>query len=323
MGASVSVRAVLEIATALEKQPLFEGSGTFRSLHDALCSALARMNVNALPLDRRGPFQRLVRRIKEVHSQQSNTFLLKDLATLRDVLRSYWQDVRRDDKLMTLLVSEALGKPVDLGQYSEQAITLNRRLLIDEGFGEAITTSNGEYLTILGIKSVKHNELVVPTNIEGQSQQLPQTFVSYNFHGNIHEAAFDSSVQKEIAVSRDTYELSGTFTNSNVNLNATLTGVIQTISSAAVGEDATRSELASQVKALKEALSKVPPAKREDAEAIAETTKDLFEKVVKPEPNRKAIQITAKGLKDAAEAIAESIPIVASIVATVGKIVGF
>jgi hypothetical protein len=46
------------------------------------------------------------------------------------------------------------------------------------------------------------------------------------------------------------------------------------------------------------------------------SAKDLVEKATKTEPNKKSIEISAKGLKEAVEGIADVVPIAAQIVTT-------
>jgi hypothetical protein len=162
------VTTILAIASTLRKLPLFEDSDTFRSLHSDLCASLTSIRVNALPPDRRAPFQRVVDRIRDLH-WHNDTFLHRDLDVLGDILRSYWQNVQRDNRLMGLLLLNAHGQVVELDHYPEQAITYNRKLLVEEGLVQADPVTKGEYVDYFEITSVTKEGLAFMKESYGES----------------------------------------------------------------------------------------------------------------------------------------------------------
>lgn len=105
----------------------------------------------------------------------------------------------------------------------------------------------------------------------------------------------------------------GNVTGSIVNIDSTLDQVTQTIGSANTVDDATKKQLTDMIGQLKTELEKVPPAVKEEAEAIAETAKALVEAGTKEKPNKAMVQITGEGLKKAAENIASVVPTVLTI----------
>lgn len=72
---------------------------------------------------------------------------------------------------------------------------------------------------------------------------------------------------------------------------------------------------------LKADLQKVPSAQKEEAETIAEYAKALVEAGTKAQPNKTTVQITAEGLKKAAENIAGVMPTVVTIASGIVKTV--
>lgn len=107
--------------------------------------------------------------------------------------------------------------------------------------------------------------------------------------------------------------MSGDFRGSNVNIKSTLTQVTQTIGVLPQADDAAKQELQQLVAQLHEQLQQVPPDNAEDAEAVAEMTKELIEKANSEKPNKRLLTITGEGLKQAAENIAAITPTVVGI----------
>jgi hypothetical protein len=107
--------------------------------------------------------------------------------------------------------------------------------------------------------------------------------------------------------------MSGDFRGSNVNIKSTLTQVTQTIGALPQADDAAKQELQQLVAQLHEQLQQVPPENAEDAEAVAEMTKELIEKANSEKPNKRLLTITGEGLKLAAENIAAITPTVVGI----------
>lgn len=110
--------------------------------------------------------------------------------------------------------------------------------------------------------------------------------------------------------------------NSILNIKSTLNGVTQTIAGSPI-DNSKKEELQSLVKQLEGAIEKVPPAHLEDAGAVADMVKETMNKVNTPAPNKKSIEISAKGMVEAAKGIAEVLPIATKIATTIAGMFGF
>ena len=108
---------------------------------------------------------------------------------------------------------------------------------------------------------------------------------------------------------------------SNIIINSTLQNANVIIGSSNTISQALKLELEELIKQLDAELQKAPLEKKEEAEAVAEAAKDLVEKSAKTTPNKTSIQITAEGLKKAAENIAAVMPTVLTIAASIIKAV--
>jgi Leucine-rich repeat (LRR) protein len=136
------------------------------------------------------------------------------------------------------------------------------------------------------------------------------TFVNSSLVQNIHSEV--SEMGDRIVIDRN---------SGNLNLKSQLQNVTQTIGSSAAGDDA-KKELTALVNQLSEALAKVPDAQKLDAEAVSDAAEEVVTKATKPNPNKKSVDISAKGLLEAAKGIVDVIPIATSIVQAVGKLAG-
>jgi hypothetical protein len=77
-------------------------------------------------------------------------------------------------------------------------------------------------------------------------------------------------------------------------------------------------ELEQLIKQLEAELNKLPTDHQEDAETVAELTQDLVEEAGKEKPKKGKLEITAEGLKKAAQNLANVAPLIGEIA---GKIV--
>jgi hypothetical protein len=111
-------------------------------------------------------------------------------------------------------------------------------------------------------------------------------------------------------VSDDQFTMSGTFSGAILNITATLTNVAQSIGAAPLGDTATKAQLQALIAQLSAELHKVPPRHVAEAEAIAETAKAAVEQATKAQPNTPMVQISAEGLKQAAQNLAAVLPTV-------------
>jgi len=125
--------------------------------------------------------------------------------------------------------------------------------------------------------------------------------------------------------SGDTFNLSGDFRGANVNIQSTLSHVTQTIGALPGVDLTTKAELERLVQQLNAALQQAPPDQTEDAEAVAQSAELLVETASQEKPNKRMVEITGEGLKQAAQNIAHVMPtvlgIATQIVETVGKVV--
>jgi hypothetical protein len=100
-----------------------------------------------------------------------------------------------------------------------------------------------------------------------------------------------------------------------------LENVTQTIGASGV-DDSTKTQLVALIKQLSDALAKVPAAQKVDAEAISDAAAEVVAKATKPNPNKKTLEISGKGLLEAAKGIADVVPIAIEIVNTVSPFAG-
>jgi Leucine-rich repeat (LRR) protein len=110
-------------------------------------------------------------------------------------------------------------------------------------------------------------------------------------------------------------------TSGVVNVKSKLENVTQTIGASGV-DDASKAQLIALMKQLSDALAKAPAAQKLDAEAISDAAEEVVAKATKPTPNKKSVEISGKGLLEAAKGIAEVVPIAIEIVKAVSHFVG-
>ncbi|MBI4926254.1 MAG: hypothetical protein HY835_00705 [Anaerolineae bacterium] len=111
----------------------------------------------------------------------------------------------------------------------------------------------------------------------------------------------------------DKINLTGDFRGSIVNIKSTLENVQQSVGEMRSGDEDSRKELQKLIKQLQKELEKVPPEKKEDAEAVALTARTLVEQAKEEKPNKTMLQISGEGLKAAAKNIADVMPAVVGI----------
>ncbi|HSB02250.1 MAG TPA: hypothetical protein VLE49_16490 [Anaerolineales bacterium] len=124
----------------------------------------------------------------------------------------------------------------------------------------------------------------------------------------------------------DRYTMSGDFRGAIINIKSTLTNVQQSVGEIRTDDQNARRELEKLVGQLSEALQKVPEGRQEQAQAVAETAKVLVDTAKAEKPNKTMVKITGEGLKQAAQNLAEVMPVVVTIAGqialTVAKIIG-
>ncbi len=86
-------------------------------------------------------------------------------------------------------------------------------------------------------------------------------------------------------------------------------------------EDDDRAKLEALVAQLNGLLGAVPPEKRDEAAAVAAYTERLIEDAGAEKPNKPMLQITAKGMKEAAQAVAGVVPGAVKVVESIADLV--
>ena len=124
----------------------------------------------------------------------------------------------------------------------------------------------------------------------------------------------------------DRFNMSGDFRGAMINIKSTLTNVQQSVGDIRTDDENARKELGKLIQQLNEALQKVPEKNQEHAQAVAETAKALVDTAKAEKPNKTMVQITGEGLKQAAQNLADVMPIVVTIAGhialTVAKMIG-
>ena len=124
----------------------------------------------------------------------------------------------------------------------------------------------------------------------------------------------------------DRFSMSGDFRGAIINIKSTLTNVRQSVGDIRTDDENARKELEELINQLSEALQKVPEKNQEHAQAVAETAKALVDTAKAEKPNKTMVQITGEGLKQAAQNLADVMPIVVTIAGhialTVAKMIG-
>lgn len=143
--------------------------------------------------------------------------------------------------------------------------------------------------------------------------------------GSAQPISFDLREGEMTTVQGDQISVSGV-SGGVVAIKSTMGDVIQNVGNIPGADQATKDELKKLIEQLTDLLQKAPAASASDAEAVAETARQLVDSVAKEKPNKTIVQITAEGLKKAAENIKavlpDVIPIATQIVFSVLKLAG-
>jgi hypothetical protein len=109
----------------------------------------------------------------------------------------------------------------------------------------------------------------------------------------------------------DSFDFSdANLSNSNNNFKSSLSSVMQIVGSLPNASADQKQQIEQLLKALGVELEKAPSEHKDDAEAIEELAKELLKKATKARPNKPTITITAEGLRQAAQNIADVLPAV-------------
>jgi biotin synthase-related radical SAM superfamily protein len=124
----------------------------------------------------------------------------------------------------------------------------------------------------------------------------------------------------------DRFNMSGDFRGAIINIKSTLTNVQQSVGDIQTDDLDARKELEKLIGELSDALQQVPEKRQEHAEAIAETAKVLVDAAKAEKPNKVMVKISGEGLKQAAQNLADVMPVVVTIAGhialTVAKLIG-
>ncbi|MCU0493621.1 MAG: caspase family protein, partial [Chloroflexaceae bacterium] len=98
----------------------------------------------------------------------------------------------------------------------------------------------------------------------------------------------ESNIDKRsgTVVGGDQYTMSGNFSGAILNINSTLTNVVQRIGGAPHGDASTKARLQALIEQLNATLQQVPAAHTNAAEAVAETARAAVEQATRPQPNQ-------------------------------------
>ena len=115
-------------------------------------------------------------------------------------------------------------------------------------------------------------------------------------------------------------QFSGNFSGAVVNVNSRFENVNQTISRSSVVKESEKDQLKSYIQELETILKDIPSENSSEMEAIAKTTEMLVDEATSSEPNNTLLNISAKGLKEAAESVASIVPTIMPVVQGIIKI---
>jgi hypothetical protein len=123
-------------------------------------------------------------------------------------------------------------------------------------------------------------------------------------------AAGNIDKRKGTFVQGDQFNMSGNFSGALLTIHSTPDSVMQRIGATPVSDGLIKAQLQTLVAQLNAELQKVPAEKASEAQAVAETAKVAVEQATKAQPNTMLMQISAEGLKQAAQHIAAVVPTV-------------
>jgi hypothetical protein len=126
---------------------------------------------------------------------------------------------------------------------------------------------------------------------------------------------------KENSMSNDTFNMSGNFSGSILNIESTLSNVSLLIGAAQHVDNTRKTELQNLLAQLTAELQKVPAEQSSEAKVVAEIAKTTVEQAIKEQPNKTLLNIRAEGLKLAASDLAAVLPTVLPIARQIAETV--
>jgi hypothetical protein len=124
---------------------------------------------------------------------------------------------------------------------------------------------------------------------------------------------------KEVNMSHDTINVSNV--GGIVNVKSTLNNATLKIEGATAIGETQRAELQNLFKQLEAAVAGAEKSKPEDAARVAQTADLVASEVAKAKPDRSFLEITTKGLAEAAKALEAIAPSIVNVVASIAKLV--
>jgi hypothetical protein len=152
-------------------------------------------------------------------------------------------------------------------------------------------------------------QVTIVPKAEGQA---PIEIVNYN--------VINSFNRKEVLDMGDRVHI-GSITNSNFNWKSKLNKVTQQVGASPSMDEGAKAELTKLLSELSEKLERAPKDQQDEAEAVGDAAEEYVKKANAVKPNKKSLEISGKGLLEAAKAIADVVPIATSIISTVTNFV--
>lgn len=120
---------------------------------------------------------------------------------------------------------------------------------------------------------------------------------------------FLSTVEREVGNVVTTNHIKISNVVGPVNVQSSLDGAIQSVRSAPALSPATRDEMATLLRELKDCLATAPPDRKEEAELVREQAEAVADELKKPAPRAGALRVKASGLIEAAKVLREVVPV--------------
>ena len=183
-------------------------------------------------------------------------------------------------------------------------------------FSGRIITNFDEQRPILADAPLSYQKLVAKT--------YDKTVIKH-FSGTIQTAQIDRLVQKSVVQFGDTNVANNINVGGSaiINIDSVLKGVTQTIGAAPGLNDPQKTQLQSLVNSLKSDLETVKTSHADEVKEITTALERAVANASKPQQERKQrlLELSAKGLKEAAELVAEVAPKILSTAALIGKFI--
>lgn len=119
----------------------------------------------------------------------------------------------------------------------------------------------------------------------------------------------------------DTYNFSGSFTNSLLNVNSTLENTAQIIKTIPNIDQSTQDELEQLIKQLQKELQSAPPDKVDNANKVAKRAKELIEETRDTHPDKEEVIRKGENLKQAAQIFVSTLPTIVNVASQIVSLI--